>query len=142
VRRVIFVQLLRCVVPETSSRAETTQARAGPGDVAARRPPTRWLATPTVGPVLGRTLLQMSGLHLVLLKQAHPEGLPLAKGHAVPWLSARGHLNPLAAEADSLVLEALGSMHSALAGDAQALAAKRPGNPPTPISSAQRREPT
>lgn len=74
----------------------------------------------------------MSGLHVVLLEQARVEGLPVQKGHALPWLSGRGHLNPMAAEAGSLVLEALASMHSALGGDAEALAAKRPGSPPTP----------
>lgn len=54
------------------------------------------------------------------------------KGYAVAWLSGRGHLNPVVAEADTLVIDALASMHAALGGDAQALATKRRGNPPTP----------
>jgi hypothetical protein len=78
------------------------------------------------------SLLSMSGLHLVLLDRARAEGLPVEKGRGVPWLSARGHLHPVAAEACSLVLDALAAIHSSLGGDAQALAAKPPRNPPTP----------
>lgn len=78
------------------------------------------------------TLPAVPGLHLVLLEQARADGLPVARGHAVPWLSGRGHLAPAVFEAGPIVLEALASMHSALGGDAEALAAKRPANPPTP----------
>lgn len=61
------------------------------------------------------------------------QGIPLASGRAVPWLSGRGHLNPIVQErAPKHVIGALAELHSALGGDVNALANKRPGNPPIP----------
>lgn len=75
----------------------------------------------------------MPGAHLDVLAAATDAGIPLSLGRAVPWLSGRGHLNPIVSEgAPAEVLDALGRMHSALGGDVEALAAKRAGSPPTP----------
>ena len=75
----------------------------------------------------------MPGVHLDLLSAATRAGVPFALGRPVSWLSGRGHLNPIVAEnAPPEVVDALARMHSALGGDAAALAAKRPGSPPTP----------
>lgn len=75
----------------------------------------------------------MPGLHLDLLDAATGARIPLALGRAVSWLSGRGHLNtPVAEQAPSNVVAALADIHAGLGGDPDALAAKRPGSPPTP----------
>lgn len=80
-----------------------------------------------------RQHVNVPGLHLDLLDAATHAGVPLALGRAVPWLSGRGHLNPVVAErAPRIVLDALADMHEALGGDATALASKPTRSPPTP----------
>ena len=67
-----------------------------------------------------------------MLELAVEEGLPLALGKAVPWLSGRGHLNTAVVGTRSEILAALASAHAGLGGEADVLAEKRPANPPTP----------
>ncbi len=74
----------------------------------------------------------MRGLHLSVLDAALEEGIPLALGQPVPWLSGRGHLNSYVRDAPPDVLAALATMHSELGGNVSVLATKRPGTPPTP----------
>lgn len=54
-------------------------------------------------------------------------------GTRAPWLTGRGHVNPVVQNAaPPEVIDALAEVHATLGGDASALASKRPGNPPTP----------
>lgn len=75
----------------------------------------------------------MPGIHHDLLAAATRAGIPLVLGRAVPWLSGRGHFNPIVAEhALARVVHALAEVHTALGGDEAALAVKRAGTPPIP----------
>lgn len=75
----------------------------------------------------------MPGLHGALCDEGRTAGLALAHASKLPWLTGRGHLSPAVQEkAPAHVINALARMHSDLGGDAEALANKRPGNPPTP----------
>ena len=75
----------------------------------------------------------MPGLEVAVLAMAESADRPLVLGAAVPWLSGRGHLNPLIqAETPPEVLSALASIHIRLGGDATLLAAKKLGRSPTP----------
>jgi hypothetical protein len=64
---------------------------------------------------------------------AREAGIELERGTAVPWLSNRGHLNPiLAGVVPAATLSTLSSIHHRLGGDEKALAAKRVGSSPRP----------
>lgn len=73
------------------------------------------------------------GLEAAVLEASGHTGLELDLGSKVPWLSGRGHLDPVvAARAPVHVIEALSRIHTDLGGDSHALTTKRAGNPPTP----------
>jgi hypothetical protein len=72
-------------------------------------------------------------LHVPVMKEAIKQGIPLAVGQPVPWLSGRGHLDHRVHEsAPGPVLSALAGLHATLGGDAGALAGKVLRNPPIP----------
>ena len=74
-----------------------------------------------------------AGLHVAVYELGRAQGIPLALGRAVPWLTGRGHFNDLVQQqAPTSVVGALADIHRALGGNASALATKRGGNPPTP----------
>jgi len=73
------------------------------------------------------------GLHTHLRDLANAAGIPLEIGRPVPWLSGNGHMNPIVTTtAAPELVNALSAIHETLGGVHAALAAKRPGNPPTP----------
>lgn len=75
----------------------------------------------------------MPGLHLAILEASRVDGLPLALGGAVPWLTSRGHASDVVREKAPVdVVNALADIHARLGGDASLLAMKRAGTPPTP----------
>ena len=75
----------------------------------------------------------MPGLHHDVLDSALSAGLPLTLGRSVPWLSARGHLDPVVVDrAPASVVAALAEIHLRLGGDAAVLRAKAPRPSPTP----------
>ncbi len=79
------------------------------------------------------TLPFMPGLHLPLLDEANAAGIPLELGKPLPWLTGRGHLCEYVQDGSAVdEIAALGLIHESLGGDTNALASKRPGNPPTP----------
>jgi hypothetical protein len=64
---------------------------------------------------------------------AREAGIELEAGTALPWLSNRGHLNPiLVGVVPETMLAILSSIHQRLGGDEDALAGKRAGSSPRP----------
>jgi hypothetical protein len=60
-------------------------------------------------------------------------GIELEPGNSLPWLSNRGHLNPVLEEAvPKATLDRLSAIHERLGGDENALAGKRAGSSPRP----------
>jgi hypothetical protein len=75
----------------------------------------------------------MPGLHIALREIAAAEGVELAMGRPMPWLSGRGHHNELVQrESPPALVAVLAGIHHSLGGLDEVLAAKRAGNPPTP----------
>jgi hypothetical protein len=63
-----------------------------------------------------------------LLHEARARGLGLKLGTLQPWLTVRGHLDPVVQrEAPTDILDALDELHHSLGGDRRALARKRTG---------------
>jgi hypothetical protein len=64
---------------------------------------------------------------------ARDAGIELLQGSALPWLTNRGHLNPVLHESVSEgALNMLRTIHQRLGGDELALANKRSGASPRP----------
>jgi hypothetical protein len=64
---------------------------------------------------------------------AREADIELERGTAVPWLTNRGHLNPvLTSVVPETTLGILASIHQRLGGDEAALAGKRAGSSPRP----------
>jgi hypothetical protein len=64
---------------------------------------------------------------------AREAGIELEPATALPWLSNRGHLNPVLADVvPETILAILSSIHQRLGGDEGLLAAKRAGSSPRP----------
>jgi hypothetical protein len=68
-----------------------------------------------------------------VLALTHETGIELEVGRPLPWLSNRGHLNPVLQDAvPPSVLELLRTIYERLGGDEGALAGKRAGSSPRP----------
>jgi hypothetical protein len=68
-----------------------------------------------------------------MFTRAREAGIELEPGVAVPWLTNRGHLNPVLADAvPQGTLAILSSIHQRLGGDESLLAGKRGGSSPRP----------
>jgi hypothetical protein len=64
---------------------------------------------------------------------AREAGIDLESGSTMPWLSNRGHLNPILADVvPKSTLGILSTIHQGLGGDEDALTAKRAGSSPRP----------
>ncbi len=68
-----------------------------------------------------------------VLVLAREGGIALERGSALQWLTNRGHLNPVLADAvPAPTLAILSSIHQRLGGDESLLAGKRAGSSPRP----------
>jgi len=68
------------------------------------------------------------GLEHVVAAALRAEGIDVTVGSRLPWLTVRGHLDPVVQrQAPAVVLDALSAMHKKLGGDSTVLAAKNAG---------------